>query len=61
MTDRQPTVEDIASDLLAYLGYGGVDDFLEVLSEACLMDNPNTELVRLYETVRLFYKAEHDG
>lgn len=53
-----PTVEDLASDLMAYLGHSGTESLLEAMGEACCMDNPDVELAHLHETLQRFYKAE---
>ena len=52
------TAENLATGLMAYLGHSGTESLLEAMGEACCMDNPDTDLVRLHETLRRFYKAE---
>ncbi len=48
---------DIAEDIVTFLGHSSCPEFIEVLGEACVMDDPDPNLVLLRDAVRTVFNA----
>jgi len=57
MSASTATVMDIAEDIVALLGHTSCPEFLEALGEACVMDDPDPNLVLLRDAVITVFNA----